>query len=75
MSPNLVSEFSLNQWESIRAEVIQRRGKSIILIARWKITPAGPQRTGVGFEFAAHRVGDMARIIGDVHRALAEGCR
>jgi hypothetical protein len=71
VSPRVVSEFSLNAWESIRAEVCQRRGKSIVSIARWKRTSAGSQRTGCGFEFAAHRVDDMAKMIGDVQRALA----
>jgi hypothetical protein len=71
VSPRVVSEFSLNAWESIRAEVCQRRGKSIVSIARWKTTLAGSQRSGSGFEFAAHRVEDVARMIGDVQRALA----
>jgi hypothetical protein len=71
VSPRVVSEFPLNAWESIRAEVCQRRGKSIVSISRWKTTAAGPQRTGSGFEFAAHRVEDMAKMMGDVQLALA----
>jgi lysophospholipase L1-like esterase len=67
---SIVSEFSLNPWETIRAELIQRRGKSIVSIARWKNTPTGLARTGVAFEFAAHRISDMAKIIGDAQRAL-----
>jgi hypothetical protein len=70
VSPRVVSEFSLNPWESIRAEVCQRRGKSIVSITRWKRTSAGSQRTGGGFEFAAHRVEDVAKMIGDIQRAL-----
>jgi hypothetical protein len=67
----IISEFPLNPWESIRAELIQRRGKSIVSIARWKTTSTGLARTGVAFEFAAHRIADMAKIIGDVQQALA----
>jgi hypothetical protein len=67
----VVSEFPLNPWESIRAELIERRGKPIVSIGRWKTTAAGPQRTGVRFEFASHRIADIAKVIGDVQRALA----
>jgi hypothetical protein len=76
----VVSEFPLNRYESFRAEIIDRRGKAIVAISRWKTSSAGSKRTGVAFEFAAHRIAGMAKIISDLQRVLASldvdgGCK
>ena len=67
----IVSEFTLNPHESFRAEFIDRQGKTIVAIGRWKMSSAGAKRTGVAFEFAAHRIPGMAKIIKDLQRAFA----
>jgi hypothetical protein len=66
----IVSEFTLNPHESFRAEIIDRQGKTIVAIGRWKISSAGAKRTGVAFEFAAHRIPGIAKIIRDLQRAF-----
>jgi hypothetical protein len=76
----VVSEFPLNRYESFRAEIIDRRGRAIVAISRWKTSSAGSKRTGVAFEFAAHRIAGMAKIISDLQRVLASldvdgGCK
>ena len=76
----VVSEFPLNRYESFRAEIIDRRGKTIVAISRRKTSSAGSKRTGVAFEFAAHRIAGMAKIISDLQRVLASldvdgGCK
>jgi hypothetical protein len=65
-----VSQFPLNPFESIRAEIIDRRGKAIVVISRWKLTPSGPKRAGTSFEFAARRTGGIAKLIDDLQRIL-----
>jgi hypothetical protein len=68
----VVSEFPLNAHESFRAEIFDRQDKSIVAISRWKKTSSGrPKRTGVAFEFAAHRTGAVANILNDLQRVLA----
>jgi hypothetical protein len=42
--PVIVGEFQLNNFEVFRAELIERNGKRIISIARWKSTPGGERR-------------------------------
>jgi hypothetical protein len=76
----IVSEFPLNPHESFRAEIIHRQGKTIVAIGRWKTSSAGAKRTGVAFEFAAHRISGMAKIVRDLQRAFASlgvdgGCK
>ena len=66
----VVSEFPLNRYESFRAEIIDRRGKAVVVISRWKTSSAGPKRTGVAFEFAVHRIASMAKIVRDLQRAF-----
>jgi len=66
----VISEFPLNSYESIRAEIIDRRGKPIVVISRWKTASSGPKRTGVAFEFAAHRITGVAKVISDLQRVL-----
>jgi hypothetical protein len=66
----VISEFPLNSHEIIRAELIDRRGKPIVVISRWKTAPSGPKRTGVAFEFAAHRIAGVAKVISDLQRVL-----
>jgi hypothetical protein len=66
----VVSKFPLNPWESVRVELIERRGKPIVSIGRWKLTAAGPRRTGQVFEFGAHRTADIAKMISEVQRHL-----
>ena len=66
----LVSEEILNSHQSLRAEITTLNGRSVVRLARWKLTAAGPQRTGQVFEFGAHRTADIARMISDVQRHL-----
>lgn len=66
----VISEFPLNPHEVIRAEIIDRRGKPIVVISRWKTASSGPKRTGVAFEFAAHRITGMVKVISDLQRVL-----
>lgn len=68
----VVSEFPLNSHESFRAEIVDRQDKSIVAISRWKKTATGRlKRTGVAFEFGAHRIAGMAALVADVQRVLA----
>ena len=66
----VVAEFSLNQHESFRAEIIQRRGKAIVAISRWKRVSGLPRRTGAGIEFGAHRTAAIIDLLGSLQRAL-----
>jgi len=67
----VVSEFPLNSHESFRAEIIDRQGRSIVAISRWKMSPAGnPKRAGTPFEFAAHRTNGVAKIVAELQRVL-----
>ena len=66
----VVAEFSLNQHESFRAEIIQRRGKAIVAISRWKKVSGLPRRTGAGIEFGAHRTAAIIDLLGSLQRAL-----
>ncbi|SHN66583.1 hypothetical protein SAMN05444170_0999 [Bradyrhizobium erythrophlei] len=67
----VVSEFALSPWEIIRAELNERRGKTIVSIARWKTTPTGLARTGAVFEIAGRRFDDMAKLVVEVQSVLA----
>ena len=65
-----VAEFSLNQHESFRAEIIQRRGKAIVAISRWKTVSGLPRRTGAAIEFGAHRTSAIIELLASLQRAL-----
>jgi hypothetical protein len=69
----VVAEFSLNQHESFRAEIIQRRGKAIVAVSRWKKVAGLPRRTGAGIEFGAHRTAAIIDLLGSLQRALDSG--
>ena len=61
----------LNPHETLRAEIVDRRGKSIVAISRWKKTTTGRvKRTGATFEFGAHRIAGMAELVADVQRVV-----
>ena len=66
----VVAEVFLNQRESFRAEVIQRRGKAIVAISRWKTTSGLTRRTGSAIEFAAHRTAGIIDLLSNLQRAL-----
>jgi hypothetical protein len=66
----VVAEVFLNQRESFRAEVIQRRGKAIVAISRWKKTSGLSRRTGSSIEFAAHRTAGIIGLLSNLQRAL-----
>jgi hypothetical protein len=66
----VVAEFSLNQHESFRAEIIQRRGKAIVAISRWKRVSGLPRRTGGGIEFGAHRTAAIIDLLSSLQHAL-----
>jgi hypothetical protein len=68
----LVSEQHLNSHQCFRAEITTISGRPIIRLARWKLSPAGRQRTGQVFEFAAHRTGEVAKMISDVQAYLGK---
>jgi hypothetical protein len=63
-------EFPLNRYESVRADVTQRRQGKIVGISRWKTTGAGRKRTGQVLEFAAHHLDGILELLGDLQRAL-----
>lgn len=65
-----VSEFPLNRYQSFRAEILTRDGKSVVCLSRWKNTPAGARRTGQCLEFGAHRTTGVAKLLRDVQDAL-----
>jgi hypothetical protein len=62
----VVAEFFLSRHESFRAEIIQRRGKAIVAISRWKQTSGLPRRTGAAIEFAAHRTAGIIKLLNDL---------
>lgn len=66
----VVAEFPLNTHQCFRAEIIERDGKPIVSIARWKNTPVGARRTGQSMEFGAHRIGAVAGLLNEVQRVL-----
>lgn len=66
----VVSEQTLNAHHSMRAEITTLHGRSVVRLARWKLTAAGPRRTGQAFEFGAHRTADIAKMISEVQRHL-----
>lgn len=66
----VVAEFPLNNHQSFRAEIIERDGKRVVSLSRWKVTPAGPRRTGQSFEFAGHRADAVASLLCEVQRVL-----
>lgn len=68
----VVGEFELNRHHRLRATVTERAGRQVIAIARWKITPAGERRCGQSLEFGAHRIVDVARLLNQVLRAIAD---
>jgi len=66
----VVSEQLLNSHQCFRAEITTIQGRLVVRLGRWKLTAAGPQRTGQIFEFGAHRTADIARMISEVQRHL-----
>jgi hypothetical protein len=66
----VVAEFFLNRHESFRAEIIQRRGKAIVAVGRWKNTSGLPRRTGAAIEFAAHRTAGIIDLLDNLQRTL-----
>jgi hypothetical protein len=69
----LVSEYPINSHQCFRAEITTIQGRRVVRLGRWKVTAAGPQRTGQLFEFGAHRTSDIARLISEVQRHLEVG--
>jgi hypothetical protein len=67
----IVAEFPISSHVTFRAELVERQGRPIVSISRWKTTPAGTKRAGAAFEFAAHRTGAVANILSDLQRVLA----
>ena len=61
-----VSQFPLNRHQSFRAEIIERGGKRVVSISRWKVTPVGVRRTGQHFEFGSHRAAVVANLLDKV---------
>jgi hypothetical protein len=66
-------ELSLNACERMRAEIIRRRDKPIIVVSRWKTTSVGNRPTGATLEFAAHRLTGMLDLLGHLLRATDHG--
>jgi hypothetical protein len=66
----VVSEQILNSHQSLRAEITTLNGRSVVRMGRWKLTAAGPRRTGAIFEFGLHRIADIAKMISEVQRYL-----
>jgi hypothetical protein len=62
----VAAEFFLSRHESFRAEIIQRRGKAIVAISRWKQTSGLPRRTGAAIEFGAHRTAGIIKLLNDL---------
>jgi hypothetical protein len=66
----VVAELNLNAHQLMRAEIVTLRGRAVVRLARWKLTTAGPRRTGQAFEFGIHRIADIAGMISEVQRHL-----
>lgn len=64
------SQLDLNRHQCFRAEVIERKGQSIVSLSRWKQTPAGEIRTGQCLEFGAHRLAGIAKLLSDIERKM-----
>jgi len=71
----VIAECFLNRHESFRAEIIERRGKTIVVISRWKNLSGLPRRTGATIEFAAHRTAGIAKLLSDLQRRLGSNRR
>jgi hypothetical protein len=66
----VASEQNWGSHQSMRAEIVTSHGRSVVRLSRWKLTADGPKRTGQVFEFGAHRIADVARMISEVQRDL-----
>jgi len=64
------SQLDLNRHQCFRAEVIERKGKPIVSLSRWKSTPAGEVRTGQAIEFGAHRLAGIAQLLKDIETEM-----
>jgi hypothetical protein len=73
--PIVIAEFFLNRHESFRAEIVERRGKTIVVIGRWKNLSVLPRRAGATIEFSAHRTAGIAKLLSDLQRRLGSNCR
>jgi hypothetical protein len=72
----LVSSNIIEPLRAMQALRIQARLRctdstaKLARLGRWKLTAAGPQRTGQVLELGAHRTADIARMISGVQRYL-----
>jgi hypothetical protein len=68
---SVVSEIPINRHECFRADIKMRDGKPIVALSRWKTTSAGTsRRTGQAFEFGAHRLSAVAKLLAEAETAL-----
>jgi hypothetical protein len=67
----IATEFPINHHECFRADITMRNGKPIVALSRWKTTSAGTsRRTGQAFEFGAHRLSAVAKLLAEAETAL-----
>jgi len=66
----VVAEYPLNRHQAFRAEIIHRCGKVNVSLSRWKLSNGVNRKTGQSFEFGAHRLRAVLRLLADVERTL-----
>ena len=70
IQPRFVAEYEINHLDVIRAEIVERHGKPIVAIGRWKRSPTGDKPSGQSFEFGAHRIEGVAEVLNSVLLSL-----
>ena len=68
--PRFIAEYEVSHHDVIRAEIIERQGKPVVTLSRWKRSPNGDKRSGQAFEFGAHRTEGVANILNSVLLSL-----
>ncbi len=64
----------LNKRESLRSELIERHGRTVVRVGRWKSNPDGNVRpAGVGIECSADHIDGFAAMLTATKQHLAKG--
>lgn len=68
----VVAEFPVSHRECLRASITHDRRGSVVSLTRWKCSPDGTMKrtSGHGFDFAAHRLHAVIRLLADVENLM-----
>ena len=74
ISSFVVASHPLNKRESLRSELIERHGRTVIRIGRWKADRGGVLHpAGVGLECSVDHIDGLAAMLVATKQRLAQG--